>query len=63
MWSNTMDWKVTITQTLVHRTQQDFNVTVMADGTRTLLNTMNDKHAAPEVQSFKFQRLTSTSLF
>ena len=39
-WHDTMDWKVTIAQTLVRGTQQDFNLTTMAGGVRTFLNTV-----------------------
>ena len=43
------DGKVTVAQTLVRRTQWNFNTIVMADGMRTLLDVVTNECAAPEV--------------
>ena len=59
-----MDGKVTITQTQVHRNQQDFNLMAMADGVRTFPSTVfSNRTCSTRGAISEFRRLTSTSLF
>ena len=51
-----MDRKVTITQTLAQRTQWDSNTTVIADGTRTLLDTASSSQRCKSWQPRSFER-------